>query len=493
MQPQDYAASHIVICDDSPTNVAFVEKVLRSFGARDILAFTDPVLALEHLQARPHAVDLLILDLDMPRLSGFDILSALFNSGETGCEQDGSLPVLVITGNDDPKTRQKALALGASDFLSKSIDPTETSLRARNLLRVRKAWKLQADNAKTLEMLVEQRTRELEDSVSALANRLGYAGEMRDSDTGRHVERVGAYSRLLAEKMGMPPDFCRLIEKAAKLHDVGKIGISDTILHKNGKLTPAEMKLMEAHTTNGFILLGGHDSPLIQMSASIACHHHEKWDGTGYPHGLAQTNIPIEARIVSVADVFDALTTRRPYKDPWPADKALELFNQNSGTHFDPDAVAALNEIFPLFVATMQELADAPPKETVSDDESQRVSPFESALISSLNTLRKTAGKKLSNAPYLLCAGGKRKGEKLVIEFPDSASNTSLFADGTFITFLQDSSGPSPSYRVQAEAGMVSLNKAKLPKNVPVTIPDKSTLALGANIWTFNVPPDAQA
>lgn len=350
----DFADAQVVICDDSITNVMILTKLVEAENVGQIHSFTDPRKLLAHLTAHARSTDLLLLDIEMPYLSGFDIMRILRNE----LRGAANFPVLIITGLQDKETRHHALLDGANDFLSKPFDPTEVELRVRNLLRVQRALRLQEDLAHRMEQEVERRTRELNEAVDTLVHRLALAGEMRDNETGLHVARVGRYSRLLADGLGLPPELCFMIEKTAPLHDIGKIGIPDSILHKRGELDGDERRIMNTHTEKGAELLGEHDSMLIQMAASIARSHHERWDGSGYPLGLRGESIPIEGRIVAVSDVFDALTTKRPYKDPWPVERAVEYMRANAGSHFDPSVVRVLVERLEDMVAAMAALQD---------------------------------------------------------------------------------------------------------------------------------------
>lgn len=353
-QLSDIADARVVICDDSITNVMILAKLVETEGVKEVYQFTDPRKLLDHLDRHARDTDLLILDIEMPHLSGFQVMRHLRE------QQRGAavFPILVITGLQDKETRHQALLDGANDFLSKPIDQTEVVLRVRNLLRVQRALRLREELAQRMELEVERRTRELNQAVDTLVNRLALAGEMRDNETGLHVARVGRYSRLLAEGLGLPPELCFMLEKTAPLHDLGKIGIPDSILHKQGRLDDTERRIMDTHTLKGAELLGEHDSMLIQMAASIARSHHEKWDGSGYPSGLKGESIPIEGRIVAVSDVFDALTSSRPYKDAWPLEQAVAFLEERSGHHFDPSVVRVFVERLDDMVAVMESMRD---------------------------------------------------------------------------------------------------------------------------------------
>jgi len=373
MNLHDLSNSSIAICDDSITNVMILSKLLENEGIKNIHSFTDPRKVVLFLKERKGDIDLLILDIEMPHMTGFDVMDAI--AAEFPSQRH--FPVLVITGLLDKEVRTHALTAGANDFIGKPFDQLEVVLRVRNLLGVQRALRIQTQLAEQLEREVVKRTDELNKANDLLVYLLALAGEMRDNETGRHVARVGRYSRILAEGIGLPPELCFLIEKAAPLHDIGKIGIPDSILHKNGRLDESERETMNSHTTKGLQLLGeyGHDSMLIQMAASIALNHHERWDGTGHPKGMMGESIPVEGRIVAIADVFDALTTRRPYKEPWPLEKTSAFLRENAGKHFDPAVVDIFTAHIEQFAQVMHELSD--PEQTVPfDQQDSTVSPI---------------------------------------------------------------------------------------------------------------------
>jgi putative two-component system response regulator len=357
MDIHDLTSSSVAICDDSITNAMILSKLIGSEGITDVHAFADPRKLLPFLRERHGDLDLLILDIEMPHMTGFDVLAAIAEEFPA----QSSFSILVITGVQDRDVRTRALTAGANDFLSRPFDPLEVVLRVRNLLRVQRALAVQTQVAEYLEKEVRTRTAELDKANHLLVHLLALAGEMRDSATHRHVARVGRYSRILAEGLGLPPDLCCLIEQAAPLHDLGKIGVPDSILRKNGQLDPSEREIMNSHTTKGLQLLGeyAHDSVLIQMAASIALNHHEHWDGTGYPRGGRGEAIPVEGRIVAIADVFDALVTRRAYKAPWPIEDAAAFLRDHAGTHFDPAVVEVFTAHIDEFAEVMRELSDA--------------------------------------------------------------------------------------------------------------------------------------
>jgi putative two-component system response regulator len=284
-----------------------------------------------------HPPDLVLLDLHMPGRDGFMVLDDLapYTSG------GGHLPVLILTGDASAEMKRRSLALGAKDFIAKPFDLAEVLLRIRNLLETRLLYRALARQNADLEATVRERTRELEASRLEVLERLAVAAEFRDDDTGRHTQRVGELAARLARAHGLPPARAQLVRLAAPLHDVGKIAVPDSILRKPGPLTPEEFAVMKTHALLGARMLSGVGSELIALAAAIAGGHHERWDGSGYPNGIAGDVIPLEARIVAVADVVDALSHDRPYRAAWPRAEVLAEIRRGRGTQFDPDVVDA--------------------------------------------------------------------------------------------------------------------------------------------------------
>jgi putative two-component system response regulator len=329
----------ILIVDNDEAVVHALQRLFRRAGYGEPIGLTDPRRTREVLA--DHDVDLLILDLMMPEMDGFAVMhqvTSALGSGEY-------FPILVLTGDDDPGIRQRALAAGAMDFLNKPFDPAEAEARVRNLLQTRFLTHRLARERDSLEERVRERTAELADTRSELLHRLAQAAEYRDDATGRHVERVGLLSAALAAQMGMDAREVDLIRRTAPMHDIGKIGVPDSILHKIGPLTPTEFELMKMHTTIGARILGGSRHRLLTVARDIALCHHERWDGAGYPGGRSGEAIPVHARIVAVADTFDALAHTRPYKEALPPAMALAEVVRCSGTQFDPAVVAALQAL----------------------------------------------------------------------------------------------------------------------------------------------------
>ena len=328
-------SARILIIDDEPTNVQLMERILKRGGFTNVRSISDPRRALAlHAEFSP---DLVLLDLHMPHLDGFMVLDQL-----TRRAQEGSFePVLVMTADVRREAKERALSAGAKDFLTRPAEATEVLLRVRNLLETRFLHQSVREQNRALEERVRERTRELSEAYLDTVQRLARAGEYRDDTTGWHAQRVGETSALLALALGMSEEEVQLIRNAAPLHDIGKIGIPDSILQKPDRLSPDEFEEMKRHTTIGVAILSGSRSRVLQLAEEIALYHHERWDGGGYM-GLAGDAIPISARIVCVADAFDALTNKRPYRSAGLTAEALAMIQQESGKQFDPRVVRAL-------------------------------------------------------------------------------------------------------------------------------------------------------
>jgi two-component system response regulator RpfG len=270
------------------------------------------------------------------------------------------VPLIIVTVVEDRQIRYQALENGATDFLTRPIDPQEYRARCLNLLALRRSQKMLADRALWLEDQVVQATREVRTRERETLMKLAKAGEYRDKETGNHIIRMAKYARLIAEELRLTAMECDEIEAAAPMHDIGKIGIPDLIMLKPGRHTPEEQALMRRHPLIGHGILTDSPSRYLQMGAVIALGHHEKFDGSGYPQGLAGEDIPLPARIVAVADVFDALTSNRPYKRAWPFQDALNHILSESGKHFDPACVRAFELRIDAVAAIMRELGDTP-------------------------------------------------------------------------------------------------------------------------------------
>lgn len=329
----------ILIVDDQPANIALIEKMLAMDGYGDVLSTTDPT-QVESLYMQQNS-DLILLDLNMPVMDGYQVLARIR-------EVDPDyFPIIVLTAQNDRESRIKALELGARDFLAKPFDRVELMTRIRNMLEVRIMSNAMNNQNKILDEMVMVRTKELNDSRLEVIRHLGRAAEYRDDLTGFHIIRMSRYSQLLARAAGMQEDEAEMLLHASPMHDIGKIGIPDSVLLKAGKLDAVEWRIMQTHVDIGVEILSGSDSVLMKMAAEVAQNHHEKWDGSGYPRALAGENISLTGRIVAVADVFDALTTERPYKIAWPVEEAVEFLEEQSGKHFEPRLVDKFIEILP--------------------------------------------------------------------------------------------------------------------------------------------------
>jgi cyclic di-GMP phosphodiesterase len=327
--------ARILIIDDHQANIEALKRILRSAGFLSINSATDPTAGVSLVEAwKP---DLILLDLHMPRLDGFGVLDSIRP------QLAGSyLPVLMLTADSSDETKRRALAGGAKDFLTKPFDATEVVLRIDNLLEMRSLYTTIRAQNNLLERRVAERTSELEQAQVEILQRLAAAAEFRDDDTGEHTHRVGYLAALLAAGVGLTTSHVDLIRRAAPLHDVGKIGIPDSILLKPGRLTQEERRIMRTHAAIGAAMLAGGRSELVQAAEQIALRHHERWDGKGYPDGYAGDRIPVGARIVAVADFFDALTHRRPYRPAWSIEKTVAKIVAQRAYHFDPEVVDAL-------------------------------------------------------------------------------------------------------------------------------------------------------
>jgi putative two-component system response regulator len=330
MDPKSIHDARIAVVDDETANVELLRRLLELEGYTEVSCYTDPREFLDSCRILPP--DLVLLDLMMPQMNGFEVLERLRGS----LEDFDYRPVMMITADDDRETKRQALSSGARDFLAKPVSPVEVGLRVGNLLQTRFLQLELQRHAERLEERVRSRTAELEEARLEILERLALAAEYRDDATGEHTRRVGRECAALAEALGLPPDQVEDIRRAALLHDVGKIAVPDSILLKQGTLTDDETEKMRAHTTVGASILSGSRFPMMRIAEEIALHHHECWDGSGYPDGLKNDQIPLAARIASVVDVFDSLTHKRVYKRAWTTDEALDEIERLAGTKFDP-------------------------------------------------------------------------------------------------------------------------------------------------------------
>jgi two-component system response regulator RpfG len=337
------ARNTVMVVDDQSTGRAILEQVVRSLDDRVMVeGFARPVDAV--VWATRHVADLVLVDYMMPDMDGIEFVKRLRSL--PGYEH---VPIVMVTVHDDRKVRYAALDAGITDFLTKPVDARECLARCRNLLTLRRQQLALEDRRRLLEHMVEDATREVREREKETLLRLARAGEFRDEETGYHLIRMSRYSRLIASAIGLEHDEAETIELAAPLHDIGKIGIPDQILLKAARLDDGEWTVMRRHPVIGHEILKGSASKYVRMGALIALGHHEKYDGSGYPNGLVGDHIPLCARIVAVADVYDALTSVRPYKLAWSSEQAYEYLIAQRGKHFDPRLVEA-------FVGAKQEV-----------------------------------------------------------------------------------------------------------------------------------------
>ena len=344
-------SAHILVVDDQPANVLLLERILAAEGYRNVESLSDSRAVAGAYAARRH--DLVLLDLNMPYVDGFEVMAQLKQ-----LVPEDYVPILVLTAQSDRQTRLKALESGARDFLTKPFDRLEVVNRIRNLLEVRLLHNQVQNQNRVLEERVRERTRELFDTRLEIIRRLGRAAEYRDNETGLHIIRMSQISQYIGRASGMGEADADMLLNASPMHDIGKIGIPDRILLKPGKFDPDEWEIMKTHTTIGAEMLAGHGSELMQMASDIAYTHHEKWDGSGYPRNLRGEEIPLAGRIVAISDVFDALTSERPYKKAWPVEQAIAYIRDNAGKHFDPALVKCFDEVLPEIIQVSDRYAE---------------------------------------------------------------------------------------------------------------------------------------
>lgn len=318
MKPQrgEDQRARILIVDDEPTNLNVLKQILHDEYRLMFAKSADEALKL----AERDLPNLILLDVMMPGMTGFEACQQLKSN-----ERTFRIPVIFVTALKDEVDESMGFAVGGVDYIGKPVVPAIVRARVKTHLSL-----VEADELKATRLQIIQK--------------LGRASEYKDNETGMHVMRMSHYSWVLARAYGFPDDLSEDLLNAAPMHDIGKIGIPDSIMLKPGKLTAEEFEIMKRHPIIGAEILGSSDSRLLQMAVSVALNHHEKWDGSGYPHGLKGESIPIEARIVALADVFDALTSKRPYKEAWPVEQALDYIREQAGKHFDPDLVVLLDD-----------------------------------------------------------------------------------------------------------------------------------------------------
>lgn len=324
----------VLIVDDTPINLLLLKSLVAKMEGCVPLTFEDPAKALAWCEQ--NEPDLVLLDYMMPNISGLEFLGRFRTM--PGCSE---VPVLMVTADHETDVRYRALESGANDFLTKPVDRIEFLARAKNMLALRTSHKQLANKAEWLADEVRKATAEIVRREHETIFCLSRAAEYRDPETGAHIVRMAHYSRIIGRNLGLPPAELEMLFEAAPMHDIGKVGTPDNILLKPGRLDDAEFEIMKRHASIGYEILHASESPLLKVAAEIAGAHHEKFDGTGYPNKLAGENIPLFGRIVAVADVFDALTSERPYKRAWEVGAAAAFLREWSGRHFDPRCVEA--------------------------------------------------------------------------------------------------------------------------------------------------------
>ncbi len=343
----DLKSAAILVVDDEHANVVLIETILNSHGYEYVYSTQDPSQVLG--MYCQHNIDLILLDINMPVMDGYDVMAQL-----KALDDPCLAPILVLTAQYAQDFRQRAFDAGARDYVTKPFDVNELLSRVQNLLQAELAQQYMRKQNDILDHRVLERTVELQMAQQQLhenrlqvVRRLGRAAEFRDNETGLHIIRMSKIAALLGRAAGMNDEDCDLLLNAAPMHDIGKIGIPDDILLKPGRFDADEWRIMQSHVQIGADILSGDDSRLLVMAAEIALTHHEKWDGSGYPNGLKGEEIPLVGRLCALADVFDALTSKRPYKPAWSEPDALEYLVAESGRHFDPNMIEHFLALFP--------------------------------------------------------------------------------------------------------------------------------------------------
>ena len=333
----------ILVVDDAPQNIDVLTGILSDTYRIKAAINGEKALKIVFSETPP---DLILLDIMMPGMDGYEVCTQLKADPRTK-----GIPVIFVTAKGDVQNEALGFELGAVDYITKPVSPPIVLARVHAQLAL-------YDQSRELERKVKLRTAELNQSRQEIIRRLGRAAEFKDNETGMHVIRMSHYSRVIARAIGMDDTQADLLLNAAPMHDIGKIGIPDNVLLKPGKLDADEWEMMKKHPDFGANIIGEHESELLKMALIVARTHHEKWNGTGYPNGLAGEDIPLVGRIVAIADVFDSLTTERPYKQAWPVEKAVNLIKEEAGEHFDPKLVEAFMQHLPEILGLKEKYAE---------------------------------------------------------------------------------------------------------------------------------------
>ncbi|WNC67462.1 two-component system response regulator [Thalassotalea nanhaiensis] len=343
----------VLVVDDNSDNIDVLNGILRPFYK--VKAALNGELALKIANSK-HKPDLILLDVMMPGMDGHEVCRRLKASPITS-----DIPVIFVTAKSEIEDEQIGFALGAVDYITKPVSVPIVQARVKTQIAL-------YNQQRELENKVKARTKELENTRAQIIRRLGRAAEFKDNETGMHVIRMSYYSKFLADEINANCDWAELLFDAAPMHDIGKIGIADNILLKPDKLDESEWKEMQRHVDYGAEILGNHDSPLLSLAVEVCIYHHEKFDGSGYPHQLKGKDIPLSARIVAIADVFDALTSKRPYKDAWTVEKAFNYLDEQAGKHFDPDLIEPFKNCIEQIKEIMTEYADEHERTTYGNE-----------------------------------------------------------------------------------------------------------------------------
>jgi putative two-component system response regulator len=341
----------VLVVDDTPFNIDVLRGVLSSSCVLKVATNGEKALTLAQSSPQP---DLVLLDVMMPGMDGYEVCRRLKRNEDTR-----HIPVIFVTSMSEVEDEKRGFEAGGVDYITKPVSPPLVQARVATHL------KLYA-HERHLTELVKARTRELEETRLEVIRRLGRAAEFKDDETGQHVIRMSHYVRLLAEAIGLPSAEVEVFFHAAPMHDIGKIGIPEAILLKPGKLTPEEWEVMKRHPAIGAGIIGRHTNALLETARIMALTHHEKWDGSGYPRGLKGEGIPLAGRIVAIADVFDALSSARPYKQAWSIEDSMAFIEQHAGSHFDPTLVERFKATLPEVLKVRALYLDQPKEQALA-------------------------------------------------------------------------------------------------------------------------------